>query len=91
MSDNDEDVGSVAERKGVVVARPGRVGLKPMTVRVDPPTWRFFKKLAPDLDVTQERLLRRSLALFKLRFMRVPDSEYRALWEMTGKEIAEDR
>jgi hypothetical protein len=70
--------------------RPDRVDLKPMTVRVDARTWRFFKKLAPDLDTTQEKLLRRALRLFMSKFNGVPESEYQAIWEAIGKEAAGD-
>ncbi len=81
-----ENLESDAHRE--TVPRPDRVDLKTMTVRVDIRTWRFFKKLAPDLDATQERLLRTALALFMSRFNGVPESEFRAVWDAIRREAA---
>lgn len=76
------------EPLAVSAPRPDRVGLKPMTVRVDARTWRFFKKLAPDLDTTQEKLLRIALALFMSKFRGASESEYQAVLETIRKEAA---
>jgi hypothetical protein len=68
-------------------ARPDRVGLKVMSVHVVPLTWRFFKKQAIDLEVTQEKVLARALALYMSRYRGVPEDEHQAVWEAIEKEI----
>lgn len=76
------------EPRNEAVPRPDRAALKGMTAHVDVVTWRFFKKLAPDLNTTQEKLLHGALRLFMSRFKGVPESEKQAVWEAIKKEAA---
>jgi hypothetical protein len=47
-----------------------------------------FKKLAPDLNTTQEKLFHGALRLFMSRFKGVPEYEKQAVWEAIKKEAA---
>lgn len=60
--------------------------LKPLTARVTPDTWRFFKQGSAELEVTQEQMLRTAIRLFSSKFREVPEREYRAVYERIRKE-----
>ena len=84
-----EAVTDHTDREGNLrVPRPDRVGLKPLTVRVTPDMWRFFKKASAELEETQEQLLRTAVQLFSSKLRGMPDSEYRAVYRRIRKEAA---
>jgi hypothetical protein len=58
-----------------------------MTARVDARTWLFFKQLAPELGTTQEKLLRKALALFMSKFRGAAGGEKQAVLEAIEREI----